>query len=262
MKKLLVSGLALAVIMAAGCKKEEEKKAEEAKPAAEAQSSALQSEEQKVSYSMGVMLGERLKSQGMPLNVDTFALGVRQAFEGDKREMTMDEMQKVVQEFQQKQLAKMEAEQAEQAKKNRAESDKFLADNAKKDGVKTTPSGLQYKVVTEGKGKKPTASDTVKVHYKGTLPNGTEFDSSYSRNEPATFPLGSVIPGWTEGLQLMTEGSKYHFVIPSDLAYGPGGAGGVIGPNQALVFEVELLSIEKPEAAAAEAEKPEAKEKK
>lgn len=241
MNKLLVSGLALAVIMAAGCKKEEEK-AQDA--AAAGQNSALQSEEQKVSYSMGVMLGERLKSQGMPLNVDSFNLGVQHAFAGDKREMSVDEMQKVVQEFQQKQLAKMEAEQAELGKKNREESDKFLAENAKKEGVKVTPSGLQYKVVTEGKGKKPTASDNVKVHYKGTLPNGTEFDSSYSRNEPATFPLGSVIPGWTEGLQLMSEGSKYQFVIPSDLAYGPGGAGGVIGPNQALVFEVELLSIE------------------
>jgi FKBP-type peptidyl-prolyl cis-trans isomerase FkpA len=134
--------------------------------------------------------------------------------------------------------------QAGPAEDNKAAGEKFLAENGKKPTVKTTASGLQYEVLTEGKGAThPTATDNVTVHYKGTLLNGTEFDSSYSRNEPTSFPLNAVIPGWTEGVQLMTEGSKYKFYIPSALAYGENGAGGKIGPNEALVFEVELLKI-------------------
>lgn len=121
----------------------------------------------------------------------------------------------------------------------------FLAENAKKEGVKVTPSGLQYKVITEGKGKSPAATDTVQVHYRGTLLDGTEFDSSYKRGQPATFPLNRVIPGWTEGVQLMKEGAKYQFVIPSNLAYGASGTpGGPIGPNETLIFEVELLKVQ------------------
>ena len=120
----------------------------------------------------------------------------------------------------------------------------FLQENAKKEGVKTTPSGLQYVVLTEGKGKSPKATDTVLVHYKGTLLNGTEFDSSYKRNEPISFPLNQVIPGWTEGVQLMKEGGKYRFFIPSNLAYGARGAGGLIGPDETLVFDVELLKVQ------------------
>lgn len=119
----------------------------------------------------------------------------------------------------------------------------FLQENAKKDGVKTTASGLQYEVLTEGSGKTPKATDTVLVHYKGTLLNGTEFDSSYKRGEPIEFPLNQVIRGWTEGVQLMKEGSKYRFYIPSNLAYGPRGAGGVIGPDETLIFDVELLKV-------------------
>lgn len=120
----------------------------------------------------------------------------------------------------------------------------FLQENAKKEGVKTTPSGLQYLVLTEGSGKSPKATDTVLVHYKGTLLNGTEFDSSYKRNQPISFPLNQVIPGWTEGVQLMKEGAKYRFFIPSNLAYGPRGAGGVIGPDETLIFDVELLKVQ------------------
>ncbi|HSB96405.1 MAG TPA: FKBP-type peptidyl-prolyl cis-trans isomerase, partial [Spongiibacteraceae bacterium] len=131
--------------------------------------------------------------------------------------------------------------------KNKAASEAYLAENAKKDGVKTTASGLQYKVETEGKGAKPKATDTVEVNYRGTLVDGTEFDSSYKRGQTVTFPVNGVIPGWSEALQLMTVGSKYQLYIPSDLAYGPGGTGGAIGPNQALVFEVELVDIKKPE---------------
>ncbi len=119
----------------------------------------------------------------------------------------------------------------------------FLTENGKKEGVKTTDSGLQYKVLTEGKGKSPKATDTVLVHYRGTLLDGTEFDSSYKRNKPIEFPLNGVIPGWTEGVQLMQEGAKYRFFIPSELAYGPSGAGGAIGPNETLIFEVELLEV-------------------
>jgi FKBP-type peptidyl-prolyl cis-trans isomerase FkpA len=121
--------------------------------------------------------------------------------------------------------------------------EKFLAENKTKEGVKTTASGLQYKVLTEGSGKKPSATDTVVCHYRGTLLDGTEFDSSYKRNEPAEFPLNRVIPGWTEGVQLMNEGSKFQFFIPSKLAYGEHGAGGVIGPDETLIFEVELIKI-------------------
>ena len=122
--------------------------------------------------------------------------------------------------------------------------EQYLAANAKKEGVKVTPSGLQYKVITEGTGKSPKATDTVLVHYRGTLLDGTEFDSSYKRNEPISFPLNQVIPGWTEGVQLMKEGSKYQFTIPSKLAYGPRGAGGLIGPNETLIFDVELLKVQ------------------
>lgn len=139
-------------------------------------------------------------------------------------------------------------ERLAQAEQGKTEGEKFLAENAKKEGVKATASGLQYKVLTEGKGTKPTAADRVTVHYKGTLINGEEFDSSYSRGQPVTFPLGNVIPGWTEGVQLMTPGSKYQFFIPSALAYGERGAGVKIGPNQTLIFEVELISVEKDSA--------------
>jgi FKBP-type peptidyl-prolyl cis-trans isomerase FklB len=136
------------------------------------------------------------------------------------------------------------AKQAEVAKKNKAEGEAFLAENKKKEGVKTTASGLQYKVIKPGKGKKPKSSDTVTVNYRGTLIDGTEFDSSYKRGQPATFQVSGVIPGWTEGLQLMEEGAKWQLFIPSNLAYGERGAGGVIGPNATLIFEVELLSIQ------------------
>ena len=165
----------------------------------------------------------------------------------EKPMMTEDEIKTTIQAFGQKLMAKREQEQKVAADKNKTASDAFLAENGKKDGVKTTASGLQYKVITEGKGDKPKADDTVEVNYKGTLIDGTEFDSSYKHGQSVTFPVNGVIPGWTEALQLMPVGSKYQIFIPSDLAYGPGGTGGVIGPNQALVFEVELVDIKKPE---------------
>jgi FKBP-type peptidyl-prolyl cis-trans isomerase len=138
---------------------------------------------------------------------------------------------------------RQKAERAAQAEKAKQEGEAFLAENAKREGVKTTDSGLQYEVLQEGEGKKPTAEDRVTVHYKGTLISGEEFDSSYARGQPVTFPLSNVIPGWTEGVQLMSPGAKYKFYIPSDLAYGERGAGVKIGPNETLIFEVELLSV-------------------
>src|SRR5581483_2855080 len=152
------------------------------------------------------------------------------------------------------QQAKMEERKA-LADKNQQASDQFLADNAKKPGVKTTASGLEYEVLTEGKGPHPTKDDKVTVNYKGTLIDGTVFDSSYDRGQPATFPLANVIPGWTEGLQLMTPGSKYKLYIPSNLGYGERGAGLKIGPNETLIFEVELMKVEKGEAPKADADK-------
>jgi FKBP-type peptidyl-prolyl cis-trans isomerase len=140
-------------------------------------------------------------------------------------------------------FALFNAANAGSPEENKAAGEKFLAENGKKPTIKTTASGLQYEVITEGKGKKPIATDNVTVHYKGTTIDSKEFDSSYSRGEPASFPLNGVIPGWTEGVQLMAEGSKYKFYIPSNLAYGENGAGGAIGPNETLIFEVELIKI-------------------
>jgi FKBP-type peptidyl-prolyl cis-trans isomerase len=207
----------------------------------------LETEEQKVAYGMGLNLGKRIK-QEFTIDVDAFAQGMRHAMADEAKPLLTDEeIQAVMEEFQKKQIAKQEAEFKAKADKNKVDSEKFLADNAKADGWKTTASGLQYKIDVEGKGPKPKADDTVEVNYKGTLVDGTEFDSSYKRGQSATFPVSGVIPGWTEALQLMPVGSKFQLAIPSDLAYGPGGAGGVIGPNSALKFEVELIAIKKPE---------------
>ena len=159
--------------------------------------------------------------------------------------MTEEEIGTALQEFQTEMITKMMEERTKKAAENKEAGDKFLAENKTKEGVKTTESGLQYIVEKEGEGDSPAAEDTVEVHYRGTLLDGTEFDSSYKRNEPAKFPLNRVIKGWTEGVQLMKKGAKYKFFIPSELAYGEGGAGEQIGPNSTLIFEVELISFEK-----------------
>jgi FKBP-type peptidyl-prolyl cis-trans isomerase FklB len=174
--------------------------------------SPLKDERDKVSYSIGLDIGSTFKKQNMDINPDTLLLGLKHGA-------------------------------ADQGAKNLAAGEKFLEENKAKEGVKTTTSGLQYKVITEGKGESPKPSDNVSVHYRGTLTSGKEFDSSYSRNAPAIFPVNGVIPGWTEGLQLMKPGSKYQFVIPPQLAYGDRGAGGDIGPNETLLFDVELLEV-------------------
>jgi FKBP-type peptidyl-prolyl cis-trans isomerase len=197
----------------------------------------------KISYSIGADIGAGLKRSEIDVNIDFLVQGVRESIAG-KTSLTEEEMQKTLNDFKMEMMAKREVQRKEAGEKNKVESEKYLAANKTKEGVKTTESGLQYKVVTTGKGPKPTASDTVVVHYRGTLPNGTEFDSSYSRNEPATFPISGVIPGWTEALQLMTVGSKWQIVIPPSLAYGEN-APPMIGPNQTLIFEVELLEVKK-----------------
>lgn len=209
----------------------------------------------KISYSLGANIGNNLKRSELDVNVDFLAQGLKDAFAG-KTVLTDEEMKATLQSFEADMQAKMMAKQKALGEKNKAESEKFLEENKKKEGVVTTASGLQYKVITEGKGPKPKATDTVTVNYRGTLINGTEFDKS---KEPVTFPLEGVIPGWTEALQLMPVGSKWQIVIPPALAYGEQ-APPVIGPNQALIFEVELVSIKAPEKAdatpAAEAGKP------
>ena len=203
----------------------------------------LKTDKDKLSYALGMDIGGSLKSQSIEIDPDKFAQGVKDMVEDNKALLTNEEFQATMTKFQQE----MTAKQAEQGKaigeNNKAEGEAFLAENRKKEGVITTESGLQYIVLEEGSGDSPKATDTVSVHYKGSLINGTEFDSSYSRNQPASFPVNGVIPGWTEALQLMKPGAKWKVFLPSDIAYGEKGAGQQIGPNATLIFEVELLSI-------------------
>lgn len=203
----------------------------------------------KISYAVGMSIASSIRRQPVDVNPDVLAQGLKDAFEG-KAKMTEEESRAALMQLQTELQAKA-AEKAKAAEEaNKKEGDAFLAANKSKEGVKTLPSGLQYKVIKEGTGPKPSASDTVTCNYRGTLINGTEFDSSYKRGQPASFPVSGVIKGWTEALQLMPVGSKWALYIPPDLAYGARGAGGDIGPNATLLFEVELLSIqgkEKPE---------------
>ena len=203
----------------------------------------LKDDKDKVSYSIGLNIGRSMKQEGLDINPDALAAAMKDIFAGAKPQLTDEEVQQVMQDFQKKVMAKQMAAREEGLAKNKGEGEKFLAENKKKEGIKTTASGLQYKVITEGKGKTPKATDTVKTHYRGTLINGTEFDSSYKRGEPAEFPVNGVIKGWTEALQLMKEGSKWQLFIPSELAYGERGAGKDIGPNSTLIFDIELLSV-------------------
>lgn len=213
---------------------------------------SLKTDKQKFSYTAGYQIGQNLKRQNLDLDSKTFSQGVQDAMTSAKPRLKPEEMQAAVQNQQKKDMEK----QAAVAKKNLDAGLAFLEANKKKDGVTTTASGLQYKVITEGKGKQPKSTDTVVAHYRGTLINGTEFDSSYQRNEPATFPVAGVIRGWQEVLPLMQEGAKWQVYIPSDLAYGPRGAGKEIGPNEVLIFDIELVSV-KEAAADAESKKEE-----
>jgi FKBP-type peptidyl-prolyl cis-trans isomerase FklB len=208
-----------------------------------AQETKLATETDRISYSVGFQVGTDFRRQKVELNKDAVLRGLQDGFSDGKPAMTQEEMSKTLVELKRRidllvrQELQMRAQEALEA------GQVFLAQNSKKEGVVSLPSGLQYQVLNEGQGNPPAAEDTVTVHYRGTLLDGTEFDSSYSRNEPATFPLTGVIKGWTEGLQLMKPGAKYRLFLPPALAYGERGAGPKIGPNAALIFEVELLSV-------------------
>jgi len=205
----------------------------------------LTTDAQKFGYAIGTDLGKSLKQVNTEVDVDALKAGLDEALAGKTPRMDDKARQEIKTTIAKKIQAKQKDERDAKATKNKEDGEKFLAENGKKDGVKTTASGLQYEVITEGKGDHPAKEDKVTVNYRGTLLDGTEFDSSYARNQPITFPLGNVIPGWTEGVQLMTAGGKYKFYIPSTLAYGERGAGAKIGPNETLIFEVELISFEK-----------------
>ncbi len=198
----------------------------------------------RISYALGLSMGNNFRASGIQtLNVKDFADGVDAVFNGATLKMTYDEAKAVIRDY----FTAMEAKQKEAAAKageaNRQAGEAFLSENAKRPEVSTTATGLQYEVLVEGNGPKPEAHDQVKVHYTGKLIDGTVFDSSVERGEPATFGVTQVIPGWVEALQMMTAGSKWRLYIPSDLAYGPNGAGGVIGPHATLIFDVELLEV-------------------
>ncbi|MBA4501658.1 FKBP-type peptidyl-prolyl cis-trans isomerase [Marinobacterium marinum] len=208
-----------------------------------AQAEALETEQQKLSYSLGLILGERLQADMDELDIEAFSRGVEAIYKDETPLLDQQQVAEVMQAFQTRKLEEQRQAVAKLAQDNLDKGQAYMAENGKKDGVKTTESGLQYEQLTAGKGKSPSVEDTVKVHYRGTLIDGTEFDSSYARNEPVSFPLNGVISGWTEGLQLMKEGGKSRLVIPAELAYGPGGMGNAIGPNETLVFEVELLEV-------------------
>jgi FKBP-type peptidyl-prolyl cis-trans isomerase FklB len=205
----------------------------------------LKDPKQRASYAIGVNIGENFKRQGLELDPKTVATGIAEGFAG-KPALTEAEIREALTKFETDMRAQAEAKAKAIGPKNLKEGQDFLAANAKKDGVKALPSGLQYSVIKSGAGKSPKATDAVKVHYHGTLIDGTVFDSSVQRGEPISFGVTQVIKGWTEALQLMKEGDKWKLFIPSDLAYGERGAGGTIGPNAVLIFEVELLAVESP----------------
>ncbi len=198
----------------------------------------------KVSYALGIGIGHQLANMGgQELNIDDFAQAVKDVLGGQELKIKSSEAQQIVQDFFAEQEKKINQQRQEAGKAHKEAGEKYLAENAKKDGIITLPSGLQYQVLKEGNGKKPSAKDSVKCHYEGFLIDGTVFDSSVQRGEPAVFGLQQVIAGWTEGLQLMQEGAKYRFFIPYRLAYGEGGAGSSIPPFAALIFDVELLQV-------------------
>ena len=209
----------------------------------------LKTDKDKVSYMIGHQIGSNFKRDGLDVNVNMVLTGMKEAIAGTKSPLSTEESQKLMTNLQKDLQTKAAAKHKAEADKNEKEGKAFLAANAKKKGVKVLPSGLQYKVIKAGSGESPKATDVVTTNYRGTLINGTEFDSSYKRHKPAKFPVNGVIKGWTEALQLMKPGAKWQLFVPSDLAYGPRGAGEAIGPNSTLIFDVELISVEKPKTA-------------
>ena len=204
----------------------------------------LKSQKDRVSYIIGMEIGKNFKKQSVDIDPGLLTRGLKDAISGEKPLLTEQEIQETMAAFQKEMMAKQEELAKKLGEKNKKEGEAFLAKNKEKEGVKTLPSGLQYIVSKAGTGKKPGINDSVTTHYRGTLIDGTEFDSSYKRGQPVTFPVSGVIPGWTEALQLMEEGAKWQLFIPSHLAYGERGTGGVIGPNATLIFEIELLSVQ------------------
>jgi FKBP-type peptidyl-prolyl cis-trans isomerase FklB len=248
MKKVLIL-LAVASFFASSC--------ETPKPAPKKEivKADLKTEDEKVSYSVGFSMGSSFKEEELKMNLEILKQGIEDGFTGSKQILDEEEMKKTMTALREKMRAKKQAEymkrmeeRKEQGEENKEKGKAFLEENKTKEGVVTLESGLQYKILQEGTGASPKATDTVKCQYKGTTIDGKEFDSSYKRGQPATFAVNRVIKGWTEGLQLMKEGGKWQFFIPSELAYGERGAGQNIGPNEVLIFEIELLAIEKPEA--------------
>ena len=243
LKYFMVGCVALSLAACGG--KSEEKVVEAVSP-----EGALESVEQRLSYMVGDNMAQQFVRDGVKLDITALTAGINDALAGKESRLSEEQVQETIATLQERAQKRQVEEQAEQAKLaaeaveiNAIEGAAYLAANGTKEGVVTTESGLQYKEVTAGDGAKPKDTDTVSVHYKGTLIDGTEFDSSYSRNAPAVFPVNGVIPGWTEALQLMNVGDKWELTIPSELAYGAGGTGGTIGPNAVLVFEVELLEL-------------------
>ncbi len=221
--------------------------------AAEAETSApLGTLDQRLSYIVGENIATQFQRDGIKLDLEALSLSITEVQEGKELRLTEEEKRNTLSAIQERAQAAQKAELEAVSAKNTEEGQAYLAANGQKEGVVTTESGLQYKEITAGDGDKPAIEDTVTVHYKGTLVDGTVFDSSYDRGEPASFPVGGVIPGWVEALQLMNVGDKFELVVPSDLAYGPGGTGPVIGPNATLLFEVELLEVAKAEQPAAQ----------
>jgi FKBP-type peptidyl-prolyl cis-trans isomerase FklB len=248
MKPILTAFLGLGFALTASAQQSTPAKTPAA-PAAQAKApqaatGTLKTDKDKVSYGIGVEFGTSLKSQGIEVDPETLAKGVKDAMAGGKLQMTDDELKQVLTALQEQ--LKLKAEEAKTAlsEANKKEAAAFFAANAKNQGVNSLPDGMQYKVLKTGTGPKPTDADVVTLQYRGTLLNGTEFDSSFSTGQPATFQVKGLIPGFREALLLMPVGSTYQFFIPSELAYGENGAGEVIGPNAALIFQIELLSIE------------------
>jgi FKBP-type peptidyl-prolyl cis-trans isomerase FklB len=254
MKKSLAVTAALAAgLMLLGNARAQQTAAPAAKPVPKTSSApaakppsapALKTQKEKDSYALGLNLGRGLSKQPVEIDTPSLLLGMKDALAGAKPLLTDEEVNAALTELQTQAKAKADQQRQQAGEANVKEGAEFLASNKTKDGVVTLPSGLQYKILKEGTGPKPAATDTVVCNYRGTLLNGKEFDSSYKRGQPATFPLNRVIKGWTEAVQLMPVGSKWQLFIPPDLAYGPNGAGPDIGPNATLIFEVELISIQ------------------
>ena len=235
MNKLNLAAALVVVLALSGCSQQQE--------APVKVDPTLDTAEQRLSYGIAYSFGERLKADGVPVDMSAFALGLGHAFDGTEQLLSDDEMRQEMEAYQAARNAEQAAEAEALALSNAEAGAAFLAENAQADGVVVLESGLQYQVVEAGEGPKPVPTDTVEVNYRGTLLDGTEFDSSYARNSSASFALNRVIPGWTEGLQLMSPGAKYRFFVPPELAYGERGAGADIGPDATLIFDVELLQI-------------------